>query len=77
MMTNNPFPIIFADRLGENNKGNRILACTGPYAQRNTCDQRFSPVHVYPKINTDSTNFVQKCEGYPIQRKYTHIKKDT
>ena len=88
MIKNNPFPIIFADRLprmsliflvvlGENNKGNRILACTGPYAQQNTGDHRFSPVHVYPKINTYSANFVQKCEGYPIQRQYTHIKKET
>ena len=53
------------------------MACTGPYAQWNTGDQRFSPVHVYPKINTDPANFVQKCEGYPIQKQYTHIKKET
>ena len=59
------------------NKGDRTLACTGPYAQRNTGDQRFSPVHVYLKINTDSANFVQKCESYPIQRQYTLIKKET
>ena len=50
----------------------RIFVCTVPYAQRNTGEQQFSPVHVYLKINTDFVNFVQKCEGYPIKRQYTH-----
>ena len=32
----------------------------------------FHQYKIYPKINTDSADFVKKCDDYPVQGQYTH-----